>query len=530
MAHRVEMLFRASHDPGEVFTVLSSRYTVLVEPSTSERWTCLDTADWRLHQAGMTLRDRRHGRSTELVLTAPDGERVVAAARPQTWPKRLEKLPPSPVRERLGSTVGIRALLAMVAVDSRTTRLRLLDEVDKTRVRVQIDQQRLVDRSHAPLPLRVVLTALRGYDRDAHRCAELLRAAMASVEGQSDAVSAALKAAGRNPGAWRSTQFPAVDPNAPAAHSVAAILLSLMDVVVANGPGVVDDVDTEYLHALRTALRAARSILTLTGDVLPDGRAEHVSGELAWLARATTPLRDLDVFLLELHGQGRLDVTGLDTALEPLVRHLKRRRTRMLRTLREALTSARATALMRDFPLALERIAASETAGPTTVVTAVASARVAYARVQRAAGPVTADTPADLLHALRRRCKRMRYLLDAFGGVYEPEAYLAVVTTLKKLQDRLGDIQDGDVQLRQLSEAATILSAGGAPIETLLAIGALQDRVGRDDRAARGDLGARLARFCRASTKAQVASLSPRVSDLSPAVPSPNSTLRQSSA
>ena len=246
---------------------------MVAETSTRERWVCLDTADWRLHRAGMTLRDRRRGRSGELVLTAAHGERVAVASRAAVWPKRVEVLAPSSVRDRVAPTVGVRALLPMAAVDARSTRLRLLDDLDKTRVRVQIDQQRLLDGSHAPLPLRVVLTALRGYERDARRCAELLTASMAGVDGHADAVSAALTAVGRAPtrAALGSPAFPTLDPDAPAARSIATAMLSLLDVIDATRPGVADDIDTEFLHDMRTAVRAARSILTLTGDLLPGG-------------------------------------------------------------------------------------------------------------------------------------------------------------------------------------------------------------------------------------------------------------------
>lgn len=509
---RVELLFAASHDPGEVFALLSSRYTVLAEPSTKERWTCLDTADWRLHQAGMTLRDRRRGRTGELVLTTSRGERVVVPARSEAWPKRLERLQPSAVRERVASTVGIRALVPLAAIDSRSTRLRLLDDLDKTRVRVHIDQQRLLDGSHAPLPLRVVLVALRGYERDARRCAELLTAAMGGVDGRADAVTAALAVAGRRPisAAWASAACPSLDPDAPAARSVATVLLSVMDVIDANHLGVADDVDTEFLHGMRTGLRAARSILTLTGDVLPGDRAKRAIDELAWLGRLTTPLRDLDVFLLELGGHGRLDVEGLDGGLDavaPLRRYLGRERARALRNMREALGSGRGKALTRDLREVLERIVTDDATGPRTAAVAAASARKAYTGVRRAAVPVTAHTPAADLHALRKRGKRMRYLLEGFASIYDPVAHKAVVNSLKKLQDRLGDIQDGDVQQRQLSDAAIRLSGAGVPVNTLLAIGALQDRVRRDDENARKDLGTRLARFCRPSTKADVASL-----------------------
>jgi CHAD domain-containing protein len=505
---RLELLFRASHDPGEVFTVLSSRYTVIAEPSTVEQWTCLDTADWRLHRAGMTLRDRRRGRSGELVLTAAGGERVVAPARAGTWPRRMELIPPSAVRSRVASTVGVRALLPMAAVHTRSTRLRLLDDEAKTRVRVQIDQQRLLDASRAPLPLRVVVTALRGYERDARRCAQLLGESLGPFQGEPDAVSAALSAAGRRPedDAARMAAPATVDPSAPAAHSIAGILLGLADAIDAARPGVAGDIDPEFLNEMRTALRTARSILTSTADVLAGEHVEHFIGELGWLARLTTPLRDSDLLALELLGHGQLDLTGLGD-LDPLRRHLGRQRKRALRIMRDALASNRTAVLISDLHVVLERIIGSQATGPLTSAAAATCAQTAYAQLREAAAAITATTPTAELHVLRGDCELLQHLLEAFRPAFDPQALGPLLDGVSRLHRDLVAVQDAEVQCHQLRGAAARLTAAGAPVESVLAVGALIDRLQRHARHIRRDLDPRLAEFCGPATRAGVAAL-----------------------
>ena len=476
----------------------------------SQRWTCLDTADWRLHRAGMTLRDRRRGRTGELVLTAPGGERISAPARSGTWPRRLELVPASPVRDRVAPTVGIRALLPMAAVDSRSTHLRLLDDLEKTRVRVQIDQQRLLNVSHAPLPLRVVLTPLRGYERDARRCAKLLTDSLAAFDGQSDAVAAALTAAGRVPGAEISALAPTApyDPDAPAARSIAAVLLGYLDIVDTNLPGVVDDLDPEFLHDLRSAVAAIRSILTLTGDVLAGASADHFIAEFVWVDQLTRQVRDLDVFLLDLLGHGHLDVSGLET-LDPLRRHVVRQRGRACRSLRAALSTHRMTALTNDFRRLLERVAASEATNPATAATIAAVVPVAYAMV----GADRTVSPLIDVVALQGQCKPLRYLLDAFRPAFDPAAATVVLTGLHKLQDLVDDVVSARRQLQQLTDSAASLAAVGAPVESLLAVGALHDRVRRYETDAQRELGARLARFGGRRMNSQLQVLLPTAPD-----------------
>jgi CHAD domain-containing protein len=135
---------------------------------------------------------------------------------------------------------------------------------------------------------------------------------------------------------------------------------------------------------------------------------------------------------------------------------------------------------------------------------AAAQLRSAYRRIVKAANAVTAHPPADELHQLRRHCKRMRYLLDGYESVYPAQPHRQVLATLKKLQDCLGDIQDSDVQRRQLAESTVALIRRGTPVDTVLALGALRERTSLRDAAARQDLTRWLRRVCGPVTRAHV--------------------------
>ena len=500
--NRRELMFEAATDPGRVSDVLATRWKVSTDPATSSRWTCLDTADWRLHRAGMTLRDARHGRWAELVLST-GSEPITAPARAHAWPNRLDALPPSAVRERISSTVGVRALLPLAQVDVRSTPMRLLDDAEKTRVRLRIDQQSLGGASRRALPLRVLITALRGYERDARRCADLLTDVLAQVDAL-PAATIAMTAAGHVPGQPTAPAL-RLDAGAPAAESLAHVLRWHADVIDAVRPGVLDDIDPEYLHEMRTAVRATRSMLDIARDLIANTQTARFAADFAWLGQLTTPVRDLDVYLLELAGQGEVDVAGLDD-LAPLRRLLARRRTRALRTLRIGLRSDPGERLSAEWRRALDALSVAYVGGPTTDEIGLRYARRAHRQIVKAAAGLTADSPADELHRLRRRCKRMRYLLQSYESIYDPAPHHDVITRLKKLQDRLGAIQDTDVQLREIAAIAARLSRRPhvTPVRTVLAMGALRDRASLRDSSARSDLARQLRRFCAPSTRATV--------------------------
>lgn len=500
-----EILFGAATDPSQVSEALSSRYRVRIDPPARVRWICLDTADWRLHDAGMTLRDTRRGRRAMLVLTRGGPAPLTAPSPSLRWPSRLDALPDSPVRERLVPAVGVRALLPLAEVDVRSHTFHVLDDEEKTRVRVQVDQQRLAAGHHLPLPLRLVVSPVRGYERDGLRCRDLLTEAMGRPSGELDAAGAAFAAAGYVPG--RSTVAPLqLVPKAPAIESLAGVLRRWLDVIDAVRPGVLADLDVEFLHEMRTSIRATRSLLRLGGSLLPGADAARFTEEFAWLGRLTAPVRDLDVHLLELAGHGSTDLSGLSD-LDPLCRLLAGRRRRALATLRSGLESPRGAAIATSWRAALDEMAAHEVPVPTTQATATELANAAYRRIVKAARPVTDQTHPDQLHQLRRRCKRMRYLLEGYASVYAPEPQRKVLSSLKSLQDCLGEIQDVDVQCANLAEFASALSRRGVAPDTLMAMGALRERALKRDQAARHTMARRLDRFCGPATRKQVAAL-----------------------
>jgi CHAD domain-containing protein len=499
-----EVLFNAATDPGQVFAALGDRYTVRIEPLPTTRWTCLDTADWRLHDAGMSLRDTRQGRGGKLLLHSGPATAITAPSPGRRWPQRAEGLPDSPVRERIAPAIGIRALLPLAEVEVHGLQLRVLDDEEKTRVRIEVDQLRLVGTRPAALPLRVIVDPVRGYERDGRRCADLLRDRLVPLAADTDATAAALAAAGHRPG--EPAVAPArLDPTAPAPHSLVAVLRRWSDVIDLVRPGVLADVDAEFLHDLRTSVRATRSLLRLGAELLPDSGVTRFAGEFDWLGQLTAPLRDLDVALLELDGFGATDLTGLDD-LETLRRYLRGQRRRALAAVRAGLESPRGRALSGDWRATLDAAARRELPAPSTRAAADAQAGAAYRRIVKAAGDVTDHTHPEELHRLRGRCKQMRYLLEGYAPVYAPAPHQEVLGSLRALQNCLGDIQDVYVQRAQLADVATTMTRRGAA-GTVLAIGALRDRALHRDAEARRRLARKIARFQSPGTRALVAEL-----------------------
>lgn len=299
---------------------------------------------------------------------------------------------------------------------------------------------------------------------------------------------------------------PAMTAEEPADAAVAAVLLTQFDGVEENLVGTLADTDPEYLHDLRVGVRRTRSLLKLTGDVLPRRLAPRYAGRFKWLGDLTTPVRDLDVHLLAFDELAAEVRPGRRRDLKPFREHLERQRSTHFDALTRGLSGIRFTTMRQRWRQELN--SSLDGADPTrrTVPTAgeLAAKRLGKARraVAKRAGAVTPDSPADAVHDLRKRAKELRYLLETFAPLYGKRARKAV-KDLKRVQDLLGAFQDAHVQLFAVREYAEGLTAAPAGVYDLAA--ALDLRLER----AQADLIPRLDAFLDAPSMAKSWSLVP---------------------
>ena len=495
-----------------VESALSQAFTVRQEPgaagSGTHRRTWLDTFDWRLYKAGLTLQFEQARRGGRLVLSRADG--TPQAEQPVTrWPRRpglAEDLPPGPVRDRILVLTSPRALLPIVRAVSTVTVTRLLNADGKTvaRHRTTVTAPSALSSgtaagTTAELLPRLAVTAVRGYPGQARRAASLLAAAPGISYASQSVFTAALSALGRHPADYTSGVEAEITATMPGSVAVARLLLRLLDTLELNVDGVLRDIDTEFLHDLRVAVRRTRSAIKLLGGVLPAKLAEHYKAEFKWLGDLTTPTRDLDVHLLGFGPMTGQLVAASPADLEPLRAFLVKRRAREFRRLATALRGPRFRAITDDWRKALLEIRdvdGPRRRRPSAVALALSTTGNSFRRIVAQGGAITTDSPPESLHNLRKRAKELRYLLEFFAPLHDPVAYRKVVGDLKSLQDCLGDFQDSQVQREEIHALAdAMLAERAAPAATLLAMGEIAAKLTLSQAVARAEFAARFGRF-----------------------------------
>ena len=477
----------------------------------------LDTFDWRLYRAGLTLEQvsRAGGGAAELRLTGRDGALItaepLAAGRGRAlpkWPLQIGGLPAGPLAEQLAAVIGVRALLPVARATSVLHEQRALNGDDKTVAWVTADQMSVTFPAAARLPSRLAVRPVRGYQAQADRLAALLAGRPGVTTAGAPPLEAALAAAGRRAGDYSGRIDVDLAAGMPAQAAMAVILTALLDTLQANVPGTIADTDTEFLHDLRVAVRRTRSALKLAGQALPPGARARFAPEFKWLGDLTTLTRDLDVYLLGLPGMTAGLVGAAAADLDPFGDHLRRSRAHARRDLLRGLRSARFARLGQDWRQVLAIAGERPRRRPAVEVLAAASIAAAHRRVLDGGAAITPDSPPERLHDLRKRCKELRYALEIFASLHAPDAQWRAVKELKGLQDCLGEYQDTQVQRAELRAfAVQMMAQQSAPAPTLLAMGEVAAGLARRERSARAEFDGLFRQFARPSGQARIRAL-----------------------
>jgi len=255
-------------------------------------------------------------------------------------------------------------------------------------------------------------------------------------------------------------------------------LRNLMNTLERNIPGTQADLDSEFLHDLRVATRRTRSALSQVKQVLPEDLVVDFKQRFAWLGQVTGPVRDLDVFLLELPRYRASLPASMAGDLDGLEEHLRAAHATEQAILKSNLGSDQMRKLVEDWHEVLdaETVPGEPAAFAELSIEEVASRRIwrMYKRVLKAGRLISVDGPAEEMHELRKDCKKLRYLIEFFRGIYPGKELKQLIRALKVLLDNLGEFQDLEVQADKLRSFAKDFDPQDShSMPTVMAIGAL---------------------------------------------------------
>jgi len=465
----------------------------------TSRRTYLDTFDWRVHRAGWSLERAGDGaRGLFRLRPLAGGPPIARHAGPAV--RFARELPAGALRDRLEPVLHPRALLAIATAD--VTETPILVRSGRATTRLVFVSQRVAPPDAEPaLPLRPVLTVPPGPRAAA---VSVLCAAWPDCEpAPPDRIAAVLEHLGRSPRDYSGKVKVPLAGAMPSRDAARALLLHLLGTMEANLRGVRADLDPEFLHDLRVAVRRTRSALGQIKGVLPPATLARFTREFSWLQELTGPARDLDVFVLELPSLARLLPARASRSLGPLARLLERRRRFAHADLAREMDAPRFTRLLADWRAFLLLPTPKRPSGAPNALRPCAEVAVErigklHRRAVREGAAVGAASPAADLHELRKTCKKLRYLVEFFHSLLDRDAAAAAIASLKGLQDTLGGYQDLQVQADALLGYARELAKEGKAVPpTYIALGMLVERLREEQARARVEFVERFGEFSR---------------------------------
>lgn len=206
----------------------------------------LDTFDWRLWRAGYALSFVREGDRGWLVLD--DGGTRQRAAAANGPPGFVDEVTSPGLASRLAGPVGIRRLLPIVEIETRELVLPLLDERDKTVVRMVVREgvARTPPGAVPPaedtpreieLPPSLAVRLIRGYDAEARRARQILEEDLRLTPHPGSLRERALAAVEREPGDYTSKFRLRLAPGVTAGAATRQVLAHLLETVRRNEDG-----------------------------------------------------------------------------------------------------------------------------------------------------------------------------------------------------------------------------------------------------------------------------------------------------
>jgi CHAD domain-containing protein len=327
----------------------------------------------------------------------------------------------------------------------------------------------------APGP-RVLCIAEQGDLDELERLAVVLREAAGSADEMNDPLEAGLKALELPlPGAPSPPEL-TLDSSDSVAEAALKILAQQEYRMRANTEGTIQDLDDEYLHDLRVAVRRARFAVRQFKSILPPEPQAELKEDLKWIGGLLGKVRDLDVFLDVLRGE--LEAIGADDVIRrQIFEHQESERRVPQLELKEALRSERYQRLTERLR-APSRNPADEGSRLEESSTVEDFGR---RRIRKRAAKVLANTgreerfSEEELHQLRIELKGLRYTCEFYRELY-PDRLRALIDALVGLQDSLGGHQDAVVAEARLQSLAETFRGADATCELGLVFGRLLER------------------------------------------------------
>jgi CHAD domain-containing protein len=449
------MLSFPAQDSAAVKNMLAEQLCLIEISSLPFQQSFFDSFDWRLKQKNFVcLQKDGHLHLHDLA------DRPVAPPLPlddDAPPRFPQELPASALRQQLADILEIRALLPQTKISGALTELELLEDEQV------IARAKLIKFGpECLLELQAGKGSRKRFRKLVRRLEQLGEACPLPMLRQ---LEAALTGAGRSLAECEPAALPALEPDMDSRAAAKLVCRSLLEAMQRNQQGVIDNIDTEFLHDFRVAIRRTRSLLALMKDALEPDVRRRFQAEFRALGKVTGPARDLDVQLLTVEECQAQLPESLHDGLDRFFADLRAKRSQEQIKLTEGLTAPECQTLLADWQAYLEQ--EEEGSGSAVGQSAAKIIRKQFAKLLLDIENLDSASSDEDVHQVRIQGKKLRYALEFFRSLYPAKKMVRLIKDLKQLQDCLGHWNDLSVQENMLARYLSQIepdAEGAAPL------------------------------------------------------------------
>jgi CHAD domain-containing protein len=469
-------------DEKQFIRKLADQYALKKEPAIAERFSFFDTFDWRLFNKSLVL----YGSGNKLFLRKLTKSEIIYTIEIASLPVFIWDFPDGKLKKHLAPILKMRVLLKLAEVYSRSTPYRVLNRDGKTVARLVYEDLRPAGAKDLPaLGTYLWLKPVKGYPKYSRILVKRLAEAGLASSNKKDIFYRALEIEDKKPGSYSAKVNIQLDPDMRSDEATQLILRFLLHVIRINEINIEKDLDTEFVHDFRVAIRRTRSALGQIQYVFPTKITDRFKKDFAFVGKLSNELRDLDVYLLNENNYKAMLPAALRDDIVPLFDHLRQKRSKVLQKFIRGLKTKKYAKILQDWEAFLNQPRQDDGAAPNAELRIIdlACKRIykKYRSVVKAGNLILENAEDEMLHVLRIHCKKLRYLMEFFSSLFPRKKITVLIEQLKKLQDNLGDFNDLCVQEEYLLNITTELPATRRQLKkTLVAIGSLVGTLGRE--------------------------------------------------
>lgn len=236
------------------------------------------------------------------------------------------------------------------------------------------------------------------------------------------------------------------------ACALQTMIVSCLAHLQANVPGAVQNLDEEYLHQVRVALRRLRVVLAMAETFRADAELSALHEQVAELYVELGRLREWDVFVTQILAPIRARLPR-QTGLRGVLRASEKLRAQHHAAVERKLQSGDYQRFLLRFGAWMHGGYWHEQAAERSTLAHFAAQILDKHSLQAGKRGKHLDiaNPAQL-HTLRIACKKLRYGAEIFASLFDAGKTKRYLSALSSLQDTLGALNDFTVAQRLLGE------------------------------------------------------------------------------